>query len=100
MRPDIEKEDAVNSKHQCLTQNTFSSNLKGQVLLYISAPSSCEKNQRPNQVNHPWYIPAVTNGKSNFGAPNCPVRALRYYHRSMTERPELRKDRRRLFVPI
>ena len=38
-------------------------------------------------------------GKSGFGAPNCPVRALRYYHRYLTEHPELRKDRR-LFVPI
>ena len=33
-------------------------------------------------------------------APNCPVRALRYYHRYLTEHPDLRKDRRRLFVPI
>ena len=38
--------------------------------------------------------------QSEFGAPNCPVRALRYYHRYLTEHPELRKDRRRLFVPI
>ena len=42
----------------------------------------------------------VPTGKSEFGAPNCPVRALRYYHRYLTEHPELRKDRRRLFVPI
>ena len=28
------------------------------------------------------------------------MRALRYYHRYLTEHPELRKDRRRLFVPI
>ena len=35
-----------------------------------------------------------------FGAPNCPVRALRCYHRYLTEHPYLRKDRRRLFVPI
>ena len=39
------------------------------------------KNQRPNQVSDPWYIPAVPTGKPEFGAPNCPVRALRYYHR-------------------
>ena len=32
-----------------------------------------------------------------FGASNCPVRALRYYHRCMTECPELRKGRRCLF---
>ena len=58
------------------------------------------KNQKPNQVNNPWYIPAVPTGKSEFGATHCPVRALRYYHRYLTEHPELRKDRRRLFVPI
>ena len=58
------------------------------------------KNQKPNQVNDPWYIPAVPTGKSEFAAPNCPVRALRYYHRYLTEHPDLRKDRRRLFVPI
>ena len=32
--------------------------------------------------------------------PNCPVRALRYYQRYLTEHPDVRKDRRRLFVPI
>ena len=58
------------------------------------------KNQKPNQVNDPWYIPAIPTGKPEFGAPNYPVRALRYYHRYLTEHPELRKDRRRLFVPI
>ena len=60
------------------------------------------KNQRPTQVNDPWYIPVVPTGKSDFGAPNCPVRALRYmyYYRYMTEHPKLRKGRRRLFVLI
>ena len=58
------------------------------------------KNQKPNQVNDPWYISAVPTGKPEFGASNCPVRALRYYHRYLTEHPELRKDRLRLFVPI
>ena len=58
------------------------------------------KYQRPNQVNHLWYIPAVLTGKPDFGAPNCPVRALRYYHRYMTEHLELRKGRRRLFIPF
>ena len=57
------------------------------------------KNQRPNQVNDPWYIPAVPTGKPDFGAPNCPVRALKYYHRYMTELPELRKGRC-LFIPF
>ena len=64
------------------------------VTLYFS-PEFMSKNQKPNQVNDPWYIPAVPTG-----APNCPVRALRYYHRYLTEHPELRKDRCRLFVPI
>ena len=58
------------------------------------------KNQKPNQVNVPWYIPEAPTGKSEFGAPNCPVRALRYYHRHLTKHQELRKDRRRLFEPI
>ena len=69
------------------------------VTLYFS-PEFMRKNQKPNQVNNPWYIPAIPTGKPEFGAPNCPVRALRYYHRYLTEHPELRKDRRRLFVPI
>ena len=58
------------------------------------------KNQRPNQVNDPLYIPAVPTGTLDFGAPNCPVRALRYYHRYMTEHPELRKGKRSLFIPF
>ena len=69
------------------------------VTLYFS-PEFMRKNQKPNQVNNPWYIPAIPTGKPEFGAPNCPVRALRYYHRYLTEHPELRKGRRRLFVPI
>ena len=69
------------------------------VTLYFS-PEFMRKNQKPNQANDPWYIPAVPTGKLEFGAPNCPVRALCYYHRYLTEHPELRKDRRRLFVPI
>ena len=69
------------------------------VTLYFS-PEFMRKNQKPGQVNDPWFIPAVPTGKSEFGAPNCPVRAFRYYRRYLTEHPELRKDRRRLFVPI
>ena len=64
------------------------------VTLYFSQ-EFMRKNKKPNQVNDPWYIPAVPTGKSEFGAPNCPVRALRYYHRHLTEHPELGKDRRR-----
>ena len=36
------------------------------------------KNQKSNQVNDPWYNPAVPIGESEFGAPNGPVRALSY----------------------
>ena len=60
------------------------------VTLYFS-PEFMRKNQKPNQVNDPWYIPAIPTGKPEFGAPNCPVRALRYYHRYLTEHPDLRK---------
>ena len=49
------------------------------VTLYFS-PEFMRQNQKPNQVNDPWYIPAIPTGKTEFGAPNCPVRALRYYH--------------------
>ena len=67
------------------------------VTLYFS-PEFMRKNQKPNKVNDPWYISAVPTGKSC--ASNCPMRALRYYHRYLTEHPELRNDRRCLFVPI
>ena len=69
------------------------------VTLYFT-PEFMRKNRRPNHVNDPWYIPAVPTGKPEFGAPNCPVRALKYYHRYMTEHLELRKGRRRLFIPF
>ena len=51
-------------------------------------------------MNDLWYNPAVLTGKPDFGAPNCAVGALRYYHRYMTEHPELRKDRHHLFIPF
>ena len=47
------------------------------VTLYFT-PEFMRKNQRPNQVNDPWYIPAVLTGRPEFGAPNCPVRAQIY----------------------
>ena len=59
-----------------------------------------QKYQRPIQVNHLWYIPVVLTGKPDFGAPNFPVRALRYYHRYMTEHLELRTGGRCLFIPF
>ena len=73
--------------------------LKGAGVTLYFTPEFMRKNQRPNQVNDPWYIPAVPTGRPEFGAPNCPVRALKYYHRYMPENPELRKGRRCLFIP-
>ena len=46
------------------------------VTLYFT-PEFMRKNQRPNQVNDLWYIPAVPT-----------VRVLKYYHRYMSEHPE------------
>ena len=56
------------------------------VTLYFT-PELMRKNQRPNHVNDLWYIPAVPTGRTEFGAPKCPVRALKYYHRYMTGHP-------------
>ena len=58
------------------------------VTLYFT-PGFMRKNQRPNQVSDLWYILEVPTGKPEFGAPNFPVRALKYYYRYMTEHPEL-----------
>ena len=40
------------------------------------------------------------SGKPEFGAPNCPVRVLKYYHRYMSEHPEVRKGRPCLVIPF
>ena len=53
------------------------------VTLYFT-PEFMRKNQRPNQVNYPWYTPAVPTGRPEFGAPKCPLRAPKYYHRYMS----------------
>ena len=37
------------------------------VTLYF-IPEFMRKNQRPNQVTDPWYIPAVPTGRPEFGA--------------------------------
>ena len=71
---------------------------KGAGVTFYFTPEFMRKNQRPNQVNDPWYIPAVPTGRPEFGAPNCPVRVLKYYHRYMSEHPDLGKGRRRLFI--
>ena len=44
-----------------------------------------------------WSIP-VTIWKSEFGAPNCRVRALWYYHQFMRDYPELLQGRQ--LIPI
>ena len=46
------------------------------VTLYFS-PEFMRKNQKPTQTNDSCYIPVVPTGRSEFDAPNCPVRALR-----------------------
>ena len=66
------------------------------VLHYISPQSLCGKSE-PNQVNDPWYIPAVLTGKP-VCCSNCPSESAQVFHRYMTEHPELRKGRRRFFV--
>ena len=87
------------SKLQALVFDPQYIQFKPKGTLYFT-PEFIRKNQRPNQVNDPWYIPAVPTGRPEFGAPNCPVTALKYYHRYMSEHPELRKGRRRLFIPL
>ena len=67
------------------------------VAIYVT-PELTQKNQRPNQVNDLWYIPAVRTGKPEFGAPYCPVRVLKYHHRYMTEHPEERAGAAYLFL--
>ena len=61
------------------------------VTLYFT-PEFMQKNQRPNQVNDPWYIPAVMTGMPDFGTSNWTVRTFRNYHRYMTEHPECSLD--------
>ncbi len=65
------------------------------MLHYISSLSSSGK----IKLNL-WYIPVVPTGKPDFGAANCPVRELRYYHRYMTELQELKKGKSRLCIPF
>ena len=78
-----------------LTRTTYSSNRMGLVLHPTLAQSLCAKSGTESS-EWPLVIPEVPTGKPDFGAPNCPVRALRYYRRYLTEHPGLRKDRRRL----
>ena len=73
-------------------QYIYSSNLKELCLPYISPQSSCEKIRGQTKS-------MIRGISQRFGAPNCPVRALKYHHRYMSEYPELRKGRRCLFIP-
>ena len=68
------------------------------VTLYFSSEFLC-KNQKPTQINDPCYIPEIPSGKDEFGAPNCPNRALRYYFRFVKENLKLRMGRHLLFNP-
>ena len=68
------------------------------VALYFS-PEFMRKNQKPNHVSDPWYMPGVLLQLRVWHS-HCPVRALHYYYGYLAEPPELRKGRRRLFVPI
>ena len=53
---------------------------------------SCGKISNLHRLTNPDW--------SDFGTPNCPLRALGYYHRHMSEHPELRRSIRNLFIPI
>ena len=86
----------IREKH-CVCRCPLKSFTNGAGVTPYFSPEFMRKSQEPNQVSGPWYILAVPTGKPEFGAPNCPVRALRYYRRYLTEHPGLRKDRRRLF---
>ena len=79
--------------------------LKTVFLLAMASGGRCSKLQA--LVFDPQYIQFKPKGagvtlyfRPEFGAPNCPVRALKYYHRYMSEHPELRKGRRCLFIPL
>lgn len=63
------------------------------------APGFLRKNQSPFTPDAPLEIPALPTGRSEFGAILCPVRALRYYRRATADQ-EIRKGRKRLFVPF
>jgi hypothetical protein len=62
-------------------------------------PSFIRKNQRATETNAPLLIPAIPTGKAQFGHQNCPVRALKYYHRR-TKDQSVRKGRLHMFLPL
>ena len=64
---------------------------------FTLAQSSCARTRNRIRLMIPGTF---QQSQLAIQSPNCPVRALRYYHRHLTEHPELGKDRRRLFVPI
>ena len=54
-------------------QNYIQFKPKGAGVMLYFTPEFMRKNQKPNQVNDPWYIPVIPTGKREFGAPNCPA---------------------------
>jgi hypothetical protein len=62
-------------------------------------PSFIHKNQKAYETNAPLTIPAIPTGKEQFGHPNCPVRALKHYHRR-TRDQSIRKRRQHMFIPL
>ena len=81
-----------------LTRITYCSNYKGLVSHYTLAQSSCARTRNRIGLMIPGTFHRSELARSL--ALLSPVRALRYYHRHLTKHPELRKDRRRLFIPI
>ena len=71
---------------------------KGAGVALCFSPEFMRKNQKANQVNDPWYIPAIPIAKSEFAY--CPVRALRNYHGYLTEPPEGQTEGQTLSVWI
>ena len=65
------------------------------------APEFLAKNQRHNVSRTPFRIPPLTAevGRDRPDRTLCPVRALRFYVKR-TGRPALRRDRKKLFLPL
>ena len=52
-------------------QKYFQFKPKGAGIALCFNPEFVRKNQKPNHVNDPWYIPAIPIGKSEFGTPTA-----------------------------
>ena len=71
----------------------------GSKMTLLFSPGFLRKNRSPLEAETPLEIPALPTGSTEFGAPLCPVRAIRYYRRKTTD-PQLRRGRKRLFIPF